>query len=52
MFDDRGDEFWTKVTKEAAGRAWRETKAAAVEAIEAAIERGDPAGEVVVDGDC
>jgi hypothetical protein len=50
--DDRGSEFFVIVLRPSKGRGWREAREGALQAIEAAILRGDLPGEVrVSDGD-
>jgi hypothetical protein len=50
--DERGSEYFVIVPRPSSGRGWREAREVALQAIEAAILRGDLPGEVrVSDGD-
>jgi len=46
--DDHGREFFMLVPRPTGGRAWRDERDEMLQAIEAAIERGDEPGEVKV----
>ena len=48
MPDDHGLEYFAIVRRPSNGREWREARADALQAIEAAILRGDQPGEVKV----
>lgn len=50
MFNDRHEEYFA-VVPVAVGRAWRETKEIALDALVAAIESAAPIGEVVITAD-
>ena len=45
MVDERGGEFW-RVVPVSGGKAWREARDRALDAIEDAVARGDEPGEV------
>lgn len=49
MFDHRGDEYWTVVAKPGSGPAWRAAREKAIDALVAAMDQRQPAGEVIVD---
>jgi hypothetical protein len=50
--DEHGSEYFAIVPRPSSGRGWREAREGALQAIEAAILRGDLPGEVrVSDGD-
>lgn len=49
VFDDRGDEYWSKLLRTKSGRATREAREEALAAIEMAIDQGLTPGEVRAD---